>query len=156
MQRPEKEIRDRGEMESILREAEIGRLGTCSDGEPYVVPLNFAYHDGKIVFHCARRGKKLENIAKNPRVCFEADSGEVIPAEKPCGFTSRYRSVITYGEARVYTDPKKMVEVLKLLVDKYAPRGMSTQIAEETISKYRNLAVVEIKVDEMTGKKSPP
>ena len=78
MHRPEKEIRDRGEIEAVLREAEVGRLGTCSGGEPYVVPLQFAYHDGRVVFHCARRGKKLENIARNPRVCFEVDSGEVI------------------------------------------------------------------------------
>ena len=29
MRRPEKEIKDLGEIESILKEAEIGRLGTC-------------------------------------------------------------------------------------------------------------------------------
>ena len=156
MQRQEKEIRDRGEIESILEEAEIGRLGTCSGGEPYIVPLSFAYRDGRIVFHCARRGKKLDNIAKNPRVCFEVDEGEAIPAEKPCNFSYRYRSVIAYGEARVSTDPKKMVEALMLLVDKYASRVMSNQITEETVLKYENLAVVEITIDEMTGKKSPP
>jgi nitroimidazol reductase NimA-like FMN-containing flavoprotein (pyridoxamine 5'-phosphate oxidase superfamily) len=156
MQRSEKEIKEREEIEHILEEAEIGRLGTCSKGEPYVVPLSFAYRDGKIMFHCARRGKKLDNIAKNPRVCFEVDTGEVIPAEKPCDFSYSYRSVIAYGEARVYTNSKKMVEALKLLVDKYAPSGMSGQLTEGTVSKYDNLAVVEITVNEMTGKKSSP
>lgn len=156
MQRPEKEIRDRGEMERILREAEIGRLGTCADGEPYVVPLSFAYDDGRIVFHCARRGKKLENIAGNPRVCFEVDSGEVIQADEPCSFSFRYRSVIAIGEARVYTDPQKIVEALRLLVDKYAPGGLSGQLTVEGVSRHENLTVVEITIDEMTGKKSPP
>jgi len=89
MHRAEKEIKHREEIESLLKEAEIGRLGTCVDGEPYVVPLSFAYHDGKIVFHCAKRGKKLDNIAKNPQVCFEVDMGEVIPDEKPCRFSVR-------------------------------------------------------------------
>lgn len=156
MHRPEKEIKDLGEIESILKEAEIGRLGTCAGGEPYVVPLSFAYHDGRIVFHCARRGKKLENIAGNPRVCFEVDSGEVIPADEPCGLSCRYGSVIAYGEARVYTDPRKMVEVLRLLVDKYGPGGLSDQITVEVVSRYENLAVVEIEIDEMTGKRSQP
>ena len=156
MRSPEKEIRDRGEIERILREAEVGRLGTCADGEPYVVPLHFAYSDGRIVFHCARRGKKLDNIAGNPRVCFEVDSGEVIQADEPCEFSTNYRSVIAYGEARVYIEPKKMVDALRLLVDKYAPRGMSDKITEAAVSKYGNLAVVEITVDEITGKRSPP
>jgi len=121
-----------------------------------VVPLNFAYDNGRIVFHCARRGKKLENIAGNPRVCFEVDSGRVMPADEPCGFSFRYRSVIAYGEARVHTDPRKMVEALRLLVDKYAPRGMSDRLTAEAVSRHENLAVVEITVDEMTGKRSPP
>ena len=156
MHRPEKDIKDLSEIESILKEAEIGRLGTCAGGEPYVVPLNFAYDNGKIVFHCARRGKKLENIAVNPRICFEVDSGRVTPADEPCGFSFRYRSVITYGEARVHTDLRKMVEALRLLVDKYAPRGMSDRLTAEAVSRYENLAVVEITIDEMTGKRSQP
>ena len=156
MHRAEKEIKHREEIESLLKEAEIGRLGTCVDGEPYVVPLSFAYHDGKIVFHCAKRGKKLDNIAKNPQVCFEVDTGEVIPDEKPCRFSVRYKSVIAYGTARVYNDPDKMIEVLRLIVDKYAKKGMSSQLTKEDVLRYENLAVVEITVDEMTGKKSPP
>ena len=100
MQRSEKEIKEREEIEPILEKSEIGRLGTCFEWEPYVVSLSFAYHDGKIVFHCARRGKKLDNIAKNPRVCFEVDAGDVISAENPCEFSCRYRSVIACGEAR--------------------------------------------------------
>jgi len=156
MLRSEKAIRDREEMESFLREVEIGRLGTCVDGKPYVVPLSFAYHKGKIVFHCAKRGKKLDNIAKNPQVCFEVDMGEVILDEKPCRFSVRYKSVIAYGTARVYNDPDKMIEVLRLIVDKYAKKGMSSQLTKEDVLRYENLAVVEITVDEMTGKKSPP
>jgi len=155
MLRTEKEIKYRGEMERLLKEAEIGRLGTCTDGEPYVVPLLFAYHDGKIVFHCAKRGKKLDNIAKNPRVCFEVDTGEVVPAEKPCAFSVQYRSVIAYGAARVCTDLAKVIEVLRLIVDKYAAKDLGSQITEETVLRYENLTVVEITIDEMTGKKSP-
>lgn len=156
MMRPEKEIKDRDEMERLLREAKIGRLGTCVDGEPYVVPLSFSYHDSRIVFHCARKGKKLDNIARNPRVCFEVDTGEVISAEKPCAFSVRYRSVIAYGTARIYTDSAKVVEALRLIVDKYAAKDLSNQITEEDVLRYENLAVVEITIDEMTGKKSPP
>ena len=87
LRRPDKEMKDRAEVEKALREAEVGRLGTSVDGQPYVVPLSFAYHDGKIVFHGAKIGKKMENIARNPEVCFEVDTSEIIPADDPCRFT---------------------------------------------------------------------
>ena len=75
LRRKDKEIKDRAEIEEVLREAQVGRLGTSVDGQPYVVPLSFAYHDGNIIFHGAREGKKMEDIARNPRVCFEVDTG---------------------------------------------------------------------------------
>ena len=55
-------IESREEMEAILREINFGFLGMSVDGAPYVVPLNHAYVDGKILFHCALEGKKLDEI----------------------------------------------------------------------------------------------
>ncbi|RLI09007.1 pyridoxamine 5'-phosphate oxidase family protein [Candidatus Bathyarchaeota archaeon] len=154
LRRADKEIRDPREVEAVLREAEVGRLGTCANGEPYVVPLSFVYHEGRILFHGARQGKKMENIARNPRVCFEVDLGEVMPAEDPCSFNYRYRSVIAVGTARIIDDPRKRVEALRLLVEKYAP-GKGAQLTEERVRSFKNLAVVEIIIDEMVGKRSP-
>jgi nitroimidazol reductase NimA-like FMN-containing flavoprotein (pyridoxamine 5'-phosphate oxidase superfamily) len=154
LRRPEKEIKDKAEVERILREAEVGRLGTCTDGQPYVVPVSFAYHDGKIVIHGAKIGKKMENIARNPRVCFEVDTSEIIPSDNPCGFTYRYRSVIADGTARVVKAPAEKAASLRLLVEKYAP-GKETQMTEDRVAAFDNLAVVEVTVEEMVGKKSP-
>jgi len=154
LRRPEKEIKDKGEVEKVLVEAEVGRLGTSADGRPYVVPLSFAYHDGKIVIHGAKIGKKMENIARNPRVCFEVDTSEIIPSDNPCGFTYKYRSVIADGTARVIEDPAEKAASLRLLVEKYAP-GKGSQMTEERVAAFDNLAVVEITVEEMVGKKSP-
>jgi len=63
-------IESREEMEELLREEEIGYLGLSLDGEPYVVPLNYSYADGKIYFHCGLKGKKLVCMTANPQVCF--------------------------------------------------------------------------------------
>ena len=154
LRRPEKEIKDKAEVERALREAEVGRLGTSADGRPYVVPLSFAYHDGKIIFHGAKIGKKMKNIARNPRVCFEVDTSEIIPSDNPCGFTYKYRSVIADGTARVIEDPAEKAASLRLLVEKYAP-GKGSQTTEDRVAAFDNLAVVEITVEEMVGKKSP-
>ena len=63
-------INSRAEMEQILREEVLGYLGLAGESQPYVVPLNYAYTPGRILFHCALSGQKLETIRRNPRVCF--------------------------------------------------------------------------------------
>ena len=55
-------IESREEMEKILQEEAFGSLGLCREGKPYVVPVNYAYQDGKILFHCRFHGKKLDYI----------------------------------------------------------------------------------------------
>lgn len=154
LRRAEKEITDRAEVEAVLREAEVGRLGTSVDGRPYVVPVNFAYRNGKIFFHGAGEGKKLRDIAENPRVCFEVDTAGVMPAEGPCDYSYRYRSVIATGSARMLTDIDERAEALRTIVEKYA-EGKGVEITRERMEMFATLAVVEIEVEEMTGKQSP-
>lgn len=154
LRRKDKEIKDRAEIEEVLREAQVGRLGTSADGQPYVVPLSFVHHDGKIIFHGAREGKKMEDIARNPRVCFEVDAGEAIQLDDPCSFSFRYRSVIANGTARVIEDPESSLEALRVLVEKYSP-GNGEKLTLERIERSKNMVVVEIAVDDMVGKNSP-
>lgn len=96
----------RTEMEQILQEETIGYLGLSVDGQPYVVPLNYCYLEGKILFHCALTGMKLDYLQANPQVCFTVgrQSGQVRRHAEgdPCHIDSE--SVICYGRARIIKD----------------------------------------------------
>ena len=59
MRRKDKEIKERVVMEEILREQDVGRLATAVDGVPYIVPINYVYKEGKIIFHSHKEGKKM-------------------------------------------------------------------------------------------------
>ena len=63
-----------------MKNASSGVLAVLGDGNyPYAVPLNFAYKDNKIYFHCATNGHKLDAIKKNSKVSFcVVDSEEVV------------------------------------------------------------------------------
>ena len=154
MRRKDKEIKEKAVLEEILRENQVGRLGTAVDGRPYVVPMNFVYTNDRIILHTHRDGKKVKDIQRNPRVCFEVDLAEAMPSEDPCGYSFRYRSVIANGRAEVIEDPRRRVEALRLLVEKYAP-GRGAALTEKRVSRFKNLVVVEITIDEMVGKRSP-
>ena len=154
LMRAEKEIKNAAEIEDILKRTEVGRLGTCVDNQPYVVPVNFVYNEKKIYFHCANTGKKMDNISKNPVVCFEVDESEIISAENPCSYSYKYKSIIANGTIKLLDDPNEKLKVFRLLINKYAP-GKESLLDLESMMKYQNLAVVEISINRMTGKKSP-
>lgn len=154
MRRKDKEIKEKAVLEEILRENQVGRLGTAVDGRPYVVPMNFVYTKDRIILHTHRDGKKVKEIRRNPRVCFEVDGGEIVEGDDPCNYSWNYRSVIANGTATLVEDPEEKLKALRLLSDKYA-FGKGRRLDLEKVTKFNDLLVIEIKVDEMTGKKSP-
>lgn len=154
MRRRDKEITDKVVIEEIFRQNEVGRLGTAVDGEPYVVPMNFAYVKDKIYLHSHRDGTKMGNIKKNPRVCFEVDSGEIVTGENPCDFSWRYMSAIAYGTAHILEKPEDRLKALQQISEKYS-FGKGKLITPELMKSFEHLMLIEIRVDKMTGKQSP-
>ncbi|MGD0292586.1 MAG: pyridoxamine 5'-phosphate oxidase family protein [Terracidiphilus sp.] len=131
-----------------------GRLATCNAaGEPYITPLNYLFREGKIYFHSKLTGRKLDNIAENSRVCFEVSKVEKITVsnDRPCACSTRYTSVLAFGVARVIPDGAEKSAILNLLVARYAA-GKPFQPVEE--SHAAECAVVEIRIDEISGKRN--
>jgi nitroimidazol reductase NimA-like FMN-containing flavoprotein (pyridoxamine 5'-phosphate oxidase superfamily) len=139
------------ETKSFLRDAGVGRLAMSIFDEPYVIPINFVYFNGKIFFHCAREGQKISYLSKNSHVCFEVD--EFLGVRKgstPCTSTVKYRSVIGFGKAAFVEDVDVKKEVLMLLVKKYGGTS-SDSFDEET---FERTLLVAITMERITGKQS--
>ncbi|HEU0264227.1 MAG TPA: pyridoxamine 5'-phosphate oxidase family protein, partial [Geobacterales bacterium] len=69
MRKKNKEITDQEVIEGLLQRVAVGYLATVgSDGWPVVKPLNFCYNSGRIYFHSAQQGEKLDHIRANNRV----------------------------------------------------------------------------------------
>ena len=145
---------DKAEAEEFLKNSKVGRLGLCVNGKPYTVPMLFAYKAGKIFFHSVRRGKKITALQANPRVCFEVDEYEGIrPASEACRFSLNYRSVIVSGEAKFIVNLEEKLAALMLLMEKYGAGYSWTPPDEAEVHK---IEVIEIRVDELVGKKNIP
>lgn len=140
----------REEMEEILHEEMVGYLGLSMDGMPYVVPLNYAYVEGKILFHCALQGKKLDYLQANPQVCFTVgrQSGKVLRHPQGALCHVKNDSVSCYGVARIV----ESVEERKEILTTFNPclQHNAEEIALEDASR---CCAVEIKVIEMTGRR---
>lgn len=134
---------------SLLRCLEVGRLGVISDGEPYVIPLNYAVIDDCIYFHSATTGRKIAAIQDSPRVCFLAD--EMIGIKKgqtACDFGTFYRSAVAWGEAVVVESTEEKLSALGALLLKYGGDPTETIPVEALES----TAVVRIRVQALSAK----
>lgn len=133
---------------ALLDKGDYGVLSTVGeDGLPYGVPVNYVYLDGRIYFHCAPVGHKLENIEKNKNVsfCVVGDAKSV-----PDKFTTKYRSVIAFGRAEEVGDDEKF-EVFKSFIEKFSGDYLESGIAYIN-SDGDKARIFGIEVDHITGK----
>jgi len=151
MRRPEQEIADRAALEKILQRATVCRLGLAVADEPYVVPVSFGYEDGCLYVHSSPEGKKVEMIRQNPRVCFEVEvDEEVVRKRTPCAWSIRYRSVIGWGRAALLTVEEEKRHALDVIMAHYGG-SVPGAYADKAL---REVAVLRIRIEEMTGKRS--
>ncbi len=137
----------------LVARSQIGHLGTVTDdGYPYVIPIFYAMLDGRIVFHSARAGQKMANIARDSRVCLEVShSAGFAPNEKLCDWEARYESAVVFGRASVVTDPESKMAALQAIARKYA--GTTDY---STIKNLASVAVVAITIEAASFKKYWP
>jgi len=151
MKRKDKEITDRMEIESILSQARICRIGFSQNNKPYIVPMNFGYKDGYLFFHCAQEGMKIDIIKQNNNVCFEVDiNHEITDTGILCNWSTRYSSVIGFGKALLVKDPIEKKLALNVIVNHYSPKA-KFKYSEEALNK---VGIIKIEITSMTGKKS--
>jgi len=107
------------EVESLLRNQMIGRIG-CSKGEKvFVVPITYAY-DGTFIYCHSKVGLKIEMMRNNPSVCFEVDQVTSM---------TDWKSVVVWGIYEELLDE----EAIKIGTQIFSER-MKPFVASETLS----------------------
>jgi nitroimidazol reductase NimA-like FMN-containing flavoprotein (pyridoxamine 5'-phosphate oxidase superfamily) len=124
MRRFEKEIKDPAIINEILHRSELCRIGLVDGVEAYIVPLNYGYADGVLYFHSAPKGRKIDLVRKCNHVSFEITYiSEIHTGEKPCNWTSRYRSVMGTGTIEISDDRESKISGLDVIMKKYGAEG---------------------------------
>ncbi|HML36015.1 MAG TPA: pyridoxamine 5'-phosphate oxidase family protein [Bacillota bacterium] len=138
------------EATEILEGNTNGVLALDGDGGyTYAVPLSYAYSDGKLFFHGAKEGHKLDAIKRNARVSFcVVGQDKIIPSE----FNSLFLSVIVFGEIRVLEGDAERQHALEVILRKYSPDFMEGG-RKYIKAQWDNVMVAELRIEHMTGKK---
>ena len=157
MRKSEREIADVQEKFRALLRCGYMTLAVEGEGAPYCVPLNFGAElagDSLVLyFHCAKEGKKLDLLRKNPRVGFSAANMLRVfnKGIAPCGYTTDYESVCGRGRAEVLREESERLEGLKVLMEHYTGEAFSDRSFDARALSLTE--VVKITVSEWTCKR---
>lgn len=135
----------------ILERNTSGTLALLGDeGYPYAVPLSYVYADGKIYFHSAKEGHKIDAIKKCEKVSFcVIDQDQIIPEK----YTTCFRSVIAFGKMHLIENVEEMRRIATILAMKYSA-DFKDGIPAEIDSSIKNMAILEMTIDHMTAKEA--
>lgn len=135
----------------ILNRNTGGTLALLGDDDyPYAVPISYVYADGKLYFHSAKSGHKIDAIKKHEKASFcVIDKDEIVPEK----YTTYFRSVIAFGKVRLVEDAEEMRRVATALAMKYSA-DFAEGIPAEIDSSIRNMAIIEMTIDHMTAKEA--
>ena len=103
MRRKDREIFGRENVEPILQACKVCRIAMIADGRPYVIPMNFGYTwDGSgltLYFHSGHKGKKIDALKADPRICFEMDiqDGLTGDGDLACRYSYAFSSIVGEG-----------------------------------------------------------
>ena len=153
MRRVDRAVTDNRQIQSIIEKAKVVHIGMIDNDLPYVVPMQygFIFNEGKLTLyvHCAKKGRKLNIINKNPHVFIELETEAVIISggEVPCAYGSEYASVMGDGTAVFVEDVKEKILGLQLLMK--TQTGIDFEITEPMT---KQVTVLRIDVPCVTAK----
>jgi nitroimidazol reductase NimA-like FMN-containing flavoprotein (pyridoxamine 5'-phosphate oxidase superfamily) len=141
-----------GESEALelLGRGQYGVLATVGEeGEPYAVPLSYVFREGKIYFHSAPAGRKIDNLRYRPRVGFTV-VGKAAPVFER-GFSTNYESAMISGTASEVVDENEKYAALYALAEKYLPEHLDKADAYIRHA-FPDVAVYAIEIERTSGK----
>jgi nitroimidazol reductase NimA-like FMN-containing flavoprotein (pyridoxamine 5'-phosphate oxidase superfamily) len=127
------------ETRALLSEARIGRLGCVVDGGPYVVPVNYVFHDDHIYVH-SLPGRKIMALRANPRACLQVDDIQD---------AYHWRSAIAFGRYEEVTDDGERRWAVRRLLSRFPDL---TPVESVPVHDGQSSVIIfRIRVEEMTG-----
>jgi nitroimidazol reductase NimA-like FMN-containing flavoprotein (pyridoxamine 5'-phosphate oxidase superfamily) len=103
------------EIEEVLTQQVVGRIGCHADGRTYIVPISYAY-DGEFIIAHTAEGMKINIMRLNPEVCFEIDVMENM---------ANWKSVITWGTFEEIKNSRDRKLAIQKLSDRVFPEMSS-------------------------------
>ena len=142
------------------REFSLALIDRCTHGvlalstgeeAPYCLPLSLVRVGDCLYFHCAREGRKIQLLRRDPRVCVTFVGEDAPTFEAPANYTTLFQSAIVTGTASEVLDQEEKIAALRALCQKLTP-GFMEHFDRAVEQSLEVTAVWRIEMDEISGK----
>ncbi len=148
-------------VERLLHSSRVGFLGLVDGDEPYVIPLNFIWHQNALYIHGAQDGRKARLMANSPKATFTVanDLGS-IANPVPAKTDTAYLSVMVFGKIAIVQEIHEATAALDAMLQKYVPGYYDTPLPTGHVQSYvsgtgSHVAVYRLDPERITAKMSP-
>ena len=136
---------------AILKKATAGTLALLGDNDyPYAVPLSYVYQEGRIYFHSALSGHKVDAIRKCDKASFCVIEQDDVQPEK---YTTFFRSVIAFGRIHIIEDEYEKLETARMLGNRYNPNH-DEALQKEIEGGLSRMLMIRFDIEHLTGKEA--
>lgn len=149
MKRAEREVTDIKEIERMLNEAKVCRIGLMDGDYPYIIPMYFGYTlDGDqlvLYFHSTPQGKKIDLIKQNNCAAFEIDMmGDICPGDMAIDFSSSYECITGKGTIDILNGIEKLTG-LNSIMSKYNNSSKEHKYSEQMLN---NVVILKLTAEQ--------
>ena len=136
---------------AILKKATAGTLALLGDNDyPYAVPLSYVYQEGRVYFHSALAGHKVDAIRKCDKASFCVIEQDDVQPEK---YTTFFRSVIAFGRIHIIEDEHEKLETARMLGNRYNPNH-DEALQKEIEGGLSRMLMIRFDIEHLTGKEA--
>ncbi len=135
----------------ILTEATSGVLALLGDNDyPYAIPLSHVYADGKIYFHSATEGHKIDAIRHQDRASFCVIEKDDVHGKE---YTTFFRSVIAFGRIHIIEDADEKLIAARLFGNRFNPNDEEA-LRKELDKGAARMMMLRFDIEHLSGKEA--
>lgn len=149
---PKRGAYDHETVHKILDEAFVCHVGFAADGQPFVIPTNFARVGDRLYLHGSSASRMLRTLSEGVPVCVTVTLVDgLVLARSAFHHSVNYRSVVILGTARLVEDPAEKMEALRLFTE-HIMRGRWDEIRWPTEQEMKATTVLALPLEEVSAK----
>jgi nitroimidazol reductase NimA-like FMN-containing flavoprotein (pyridoxamine 5'-phosphate oxidase superfamily) len=143
-------IKNREEIEAVIKACKTCWLAMSDDNIPYVLPMNFAFDGDSVILHSAQSGRMWETLQKNPKVCINWTLGEDLAWQDEkvgCSYRVKSKSAMVEGTVEFVDDYAEKERCLFLTMAQY-----STREFKFSAPAVKNVGILKVRIEKISAK----
>jgi uncharacterized protein len=149
---PDRGKYDAETIHAILDAAFVCHVGFVVDGQPFVIPTNFARDGEKLYLHGSSASRMLRTLSEGVQVCVTVTHVDgLVLARAAFHHSVNYRSVVALGRAVLVEDTAEKMRALELFTNHVVP-GRWDEVRTPTEQELKATSVLALDLKEASAK----